>query len=738
MCDSSENKLKPKYLKCCVTAVMISISLSTYAQSTEQSLSLPVITVYAAQEQKVPESITTIDHDNLIRMGITDMASIVKYQPLVSAPKAVNGSGNAWDGAGTSGYNIRGIEGNRVGLDVDGVELASATPEPDSLKGNSFSSGRDFIDPELFNQVVIRSGTADSKSEGIGGRVEFKTKTPEDYLKKGQHLAGEVKGGYSSADDAWFSSITTAVGSDRFKGLVVYSHRDGHATQSEGKLRPNPVDWSSDAILAKLLWNINERHSLGTTFDFYKKDTHRYISTDLLSSLYPRGASQEVDGQRIRYSLDDLYTPENLSLFDQLKSTIYYQATKNNNKTYMFYAGKTGQGYRTILNDYTEDNLGLNLNAQKALNIHRLEYGLTLNQINSNRPWQQYNPDGSVTTQNRMVKSTTNKYAFYISDAMTWSVFGKPFGVTPGLRYQFEAFKPENTSEVLMSTAKQMQVSSKDNHYLAPSIAISYQLSPNYYSYLKYNRGNRIPTAAEMSGSFDPGRGYSIIGNSQLKKEESDAFEVGLKTTPLEGIKLDLTGFYTQYHNFIDYKQLSTAISGDTMMTYQLQNIASANIWGGEVSAHIDLSKFISSSEGFSLSLVAGTTKGSAKNSNGQKTGINSIQPKKASLTLGYDDPKQQYGLGFTSTAVASKRASQDASIVSSGTTYPRVAGYVVHDLSAYWKPTSFITVNLSLNNIFDKKYWDYATVGTLTSANLIDRATLPGRNVVASLAFKF
>lgn len=53
MCDSSENKLKLKYLNCCVTAVMISISLSTYAQSTEQSLSLPVITVYAAQQQKV-------------------------------------------------------------------------------------------------------------------------------------------------------------------------------------------------------------------------------------------------------------------------------------------------------------------------------------------------------------------------------------------------------------------------------------------------------------------------------------------------------------------------------------------------------------------------------------------------------------------------------------------------------------------------------------------------------------
>ncbi len=42
---------------------------------------------------------------------------------------------------------------------------------------------------------------------------------------------------------------------------------------------------------------------------------------------------------------------------------------------------------------------------------------------------------------------------------------------------------------------------------------------------------------------------------------------------------------------------------------------------------------------------------------------------------------------------------------------------------------------------MFDKTYWDYAAVGTITGTNqasLIDRAAEPGRNVVASIEFKY
>lgn len=733
-----------RYLTCCCLTILLGSPCLVYAAQEQQSeegdtTPLPVITVYAQQNNMVPESVATIDRSILDRTGATDMASIIKYLPLVKAPKAVNGGGNAWDGSGTTGYNIRGVDANRIGLDVDGVDLASATPQPDGLKSNSYSSGRDFIDPEMFSSVSIVSGTTNPNSEGIGGRVQFKTKSPAEYLKNGKQVAGTVKGGYSSADDAWFTSVTGAIGNDVVQGLVAYSHRDGHEVTSNGYLKENPADWKSDAVLAKLLWNMTERQKLGFTFDYYEKKSNNVVSADLLSNLYPRGAIQDTDGRRIRYSLDYQWKPENFSLFDQLNANVYYQTTDNTNRTYAYYASSTSssRGYRTIYNDYIEDNYGVSLNALKELNHHKISYGVTANEIRSDRPWQQYNPNGTLTVQNRMVKSNTNKYSAYISDTMQWKVANRDLKITPGLRYHFERFDPQNAASVLTSAAKIAQISKVTNDYYAPSLTLEYQLSPNYYTYAKYNRGARIPSAAEMVGTFDQ-TSYSIIGNTNLSKETSDAFEWGVKTTPIDGIHFDITGFYTKYKNFIDYKQLATPIGGDRAFTYQLQNVANVDIWGGEMLVRADLGQFISKADGFSLALVAGKTRGVSKNASGVKGGVNSVQPEKASFTFAYDDPAQQYGLGFTTTASGAKKASQDSSIISSTGKYSNVPGYVVHDLTAYWNVNKYMTFNVALNNIFDEKYWDYATVATLTSASVIDRSTLPGRNVVASVEFKF
>ena len=54
---------------------------------------------------------------------------------------------------------------------------------------------------------------------------------------------------------------------------------------------------------------------------------------------------------------------------------------------------------------------------------------------------------------------------------------------------------------------------------------------------------------------------------------------------------------------------------------------------------------------------------------------------------------------------------------------------------------SKFTKLNVAVNNIFDKTYWDYAAVGTITGTNqasLIDRSAEPGRNIVASVEFKY
>lgn len=265
--------LRPCYLSLCLTVLMTTgLSSNSFAQDNILvSASLPKITVYAEHEGQAPVSKTTINRENLDKTGVTDMASIVKYMPLVQAPFSVYGGGTYIDSAGTSSYNIRGIDANRIGLDIDGVDIAEASISP-YMPPSSMSkrgAGRDYIEPEMLNAVDIVSGTTDASTDGIGGRVSFKNKSPEDYLVNGKTIAGTAKAGYSSADEAWLGSVMGAIGSDKVKALVAYAHRDGHQVDGNSKTKAFKTDWDLDAALANFSWSVNDQHQLKFAVDTY-------------------------------------------------------------------------------------------------------------------------------------------------------------------------------------------------------------------------------------------------------------------------------------------------------------------------------------------------------------------------------------------------------------------------------------------------------------------------------------
>ncbi|MCH4248598.1 MAG: TonB-dependent hemoglobin/transferrin/lactoferrin family receptor [Acinetobacter populi] len=737
--------VQPNYLALCIAVLLTTPALS-YAEDEKSYTTLPVITVYAEKEHNTPASITTINRENLDKTGATDMASIVKYLPLVNAPFSTNGSSTFYAGSGTSSYNIRGIEGNRVGLDVDGVDIADATiAVTTGASMRQTAAGRDYIEPEMFNSVNIESGTTDVSADGIGGRVSFKTKSPDDYLIDGKTIAGTVKSGYSSANNSWFGSVTGAVGNDTVKGLVAYAHRDGHETEPNSKTKAFPMDWDSDAVLTRLLWNINEQNQLGFTFDYYQKqsDVSQMDGTVYSQLTTYENGTQHQDIERKQFALDYIFKPDDFVLFNQLNTKVWHQISNNGTRT--GYNMSTGV-YRDFSNDYEEKNTGIKLEANKVLGQHNIRYGLTADQkkYSSSRADLR---DGSLSSGlyqgAYMSDSKVNRYALYLSDAMNFDVFNKELVITPALRAERQEYKPSNSDS--------LDVTKKDFSYLSPALSLSYQLTPDNYTYAKYTRGTRVPTATEIGGYFQttPTAYYYLSGNSNLKKETSDAFEIGLRNTSIDGIKFDISSFYTKYSNFIDYKQFigsGNCSVGIASQCYVAENIADASIWGGELSTRIDLGKFIAHSDGFSLGLVAGATNGSAKSSDGTKTGINSIQPAKASLTFAYDDPNKVFGLGLTATSVASKTASSDATSYQGSTdvvNYKPVAAYTIFDLSGYWNINKYTKLNVAFNNMFDKTYWSYASVGTLIGsgtdqATLIDRAAEPGRNVVASLEFKF
>ena len=736
----SKNFLKKKRLILCLASLMGIGNVSAADEQQEKSkvnafALMPLMTVYAEQLQNKAASVTSINRASMDQTGVQNMAGIVKYLPLVQAPFSVYGGGTYIDSAGTSSYNIRGLDANRIGLDIDGIDLADAAISPymPPASMSKRGAGRDYIEPEMFNSVDITSGTTEASTDGMGGRVSFKNKSPRDYLKEGEQFAGSAKAGYSSADKAWLTSVTGAIGNDTVKALVAYAHRDGHETDGNSKTKAFKADWKQDAALANFSWQINNQHQLNLLADVYQRKVDTVgMDSSAFIAFRTDTATQDQKMDRTTISLEDVYQPEQSNILDQLKTKAWYQ--KSNNKTRTIY--DTGTYIRNFLNSYEQVSTGIKLDAKKDFDRQKLKYGFIYDHksYSSDRNEQRSNGQIPPFTGTYLTDSTLDRYAVYFSDQFDFFSDKNELSIIPSLRLEHQRYKPENSGS---------NIQSKDFSYAAPGLTIAYQMPSATYSYAKYARGVRIPSPMEMGGSYETSNGanYLVKGNSNLKKETADTFEIGFKNSSIDGVTFDVTGFYTTYKDFIDYRQVPRP---GYFLVYEAENIADAKIWGGELSARVDLGKFIPNSEGFSVALVAGKTRGKAKNNEGIKTGMNSVQPEKGSLTFAYDDPDQVYGLGFTTTAVGSKKARLDASSFqpdSEQLKYKNVAGYALFDLSAYWNINKATKVNVALNNIFDQTYWNYASVGTLDAtdkAAMIDRSAEPGRNITASIQYKF
>lgn len=694
-------------------------------------------------------SVTSIDAKEISQIGATDMAGVVKYQPLVFAPQTIKGSGNTWDGTGTTGYNIRGMDGNRVGLDVDGVELPSATSKPDALANNDYGVGRDYIDPEMFREVRIQSGSTDAQTDGLAGRVSFLSKQPSDYVSDDKKLAYGYKVGYDGQDKSVLHATHVAVGGDFWRALAVYAHRDGRETQANTHVSLEGVDWQSDAVLAKIQYQPSDTHEVGLVVDYYKKTSELIFDGQSASNLYPNGGVQNSNVERTRYGLDWIYTPDDGRVFDKLTTQVFYQTAKNGTNTRADYVSRGSSAVRhwdTVLHT---DTYGARLLADKWLNVgnwgHALQYGLDVSTADEKRPWRQVQTSSSgviSTDNNRMPSMQTDKLAVHIFDKITTEIAGRELMIAPQLRFVHQEHKPIDLTNYLPMTGfSQAQVAktvqSSTNHYLSPGLMLSYQFVPDILGYAKYNRSARLPTSSEKAGAYDGSNiyvRYAVIGNPNLKAETSDAHELGLKGQIKDGITFALSGFYNQYKNYIDYR----ALVGDELpagfnLAYQVHNVADVDIWGGELGLKVDLGKFIKNTDGFSVVLGAGVSNYKAHDVLGNRVAIDSVQPAKATLGFGYDSPDNKYGMGLTSSFVAGKRSDN-------GEQFYRAGGYHVMDLATYWNINPSIRLNVGINNLFNQKYHDYATVSGILATNhaQIERATMPERHVLASLSFNF
>jgi len=122
--------------------------------------------------------------------------------------------------------------------------------------------------------------------------------------------------------------------------------------------------------------------------------------------------------------------------------------------------------------------------------------------------------------------------------------------------------------------------SRRDNDF-APSAALSYEVSEDVTTYLRFSQGFK-------SAGFNTDFIVAGASNLEVEPELATSYEVGLKSDLIDNrLRLNLATFYTQYDNL----QLSQIVGGGV----SLNNASSAEIYGFEaeftavVSEHFDL-----------------------------------------------------------------------------------------------------------------------------------------------------
>lgn len=769
------SQIRKSSLSVAIASIVATTAVAQEAPNTQPTL-MNQVTVTATRTERelddVASSVSVTTAEDAERQMARNTRDLVKYEPGVEVSNDSR--------FGNGGFNIRGMDENRVKISVDGVSQAKAFGYDRSLQ-----SQRNFFDIENMKRLEVVKGPASSVhgSDAIGGVVAFVTKDPADYLKaEGDDTYMSLKGGYSSADSSLSETVTFANRSGDLESLLVYTHREGNQTKTyggqggigEARERANPLSYYSDSILGKLQYQLNDDNRVGLTAEYQNSrsktellgedgDTifngtptlgHRRVYSDM---------SAEDKSERNRLGFFHEHDGNN-QFFDDMKWAINWQESISRQKTRDFYEGcafmggfciPPSQTEQTRFKDYTYSEVSYQFETlfNKSFSLRNVEnyltYGIELEHKtydNTNKTFIIDHKDDDSTSWDYgdwMPEVEMRHFGAFVQNEM--GLMDERLIVTPSLRY-------DRFEEKIKSTNNYQGDASgfKDETYNSWTAGLGtvYEINDTWSVFAQYSQGFSTPDMFSKYFEYDMNGMVQVHGNPDLKPEESDSYEIGVRANNQFG-SMELTAFYSDYKNFIEETCVAANGCGSTTGEYQYRNLSDANVKGVEFKGLLWLDEAIGAPQGTRLNTAIAWAKGrgTKEDIDGNKVKgepLNTISPLTAVIGLGYDAPTNDWGSEVMLTMVSRKKSGDisDMNDVSMGGDQGddkfASPGYGIVDLTAYYKPHQDITINAGIFNAFDKKYWVWDDVRNVTeSYQGIGRYTQPGRNYSVSVKWE-
>ena len=687
--------------------------------------------------QQVVGSVSVIERDRLERNGVIDIADLAALVPGVSVPvDAVR--------FGRQGFNIRGLEGNRVSIEIDGVPL------PDGFGVGQFAlAGRDLVSLDAVQRIEVLRGPASTLygSKALAGVVALTTRSPEDFLWRGNSLASGASVGVSSRDDSHFGAANLAAANGRWSGMVLLSRHQGHETENlprAGGMSANPADVARDAALAKIVydgeragrWTLTVDHGAGrqqTDVQSLVFGPARYSTTNALDA--------DDRWKRDRLSVAASWSKP-WAAIDALDLLVYRQDSKTRQATNQYRLADAQTAYPTLRArefNYDQTSRGIELVAQSrsewgdtthwqvfGIDLTRHDYeGLrTGAQIDINNGESTNVVLGEVFPVRDFPNSKVQEFGVFWQDEIA---FAPRWTAVPGLRWERYALDPHADS-IWLQDNPQIVLANVDNTQWTPKLGFRFTASNQATLYLQAVRGYRAPPFSDVNvGLYLPSFNYLVKPNPDLKAERSLGLEAGIRWSgPV--LRGSLAAYDNRFRDLIESRANLGIDPTSGALVFQSINRDRARIRGLEADAHWTLGAWREELRGTYVELRANWLRGT---DTVRDQPLNSVAPGRATVVGGWQGEAERWGTQLSLTGV--QRVSR---VDESASALYQPAGYARIDLNAWLNMGDHAHLDLSLGNLGNRRYFDWVSLrGIKPDAYDLDLYSQAGRNATLKLS---
>ena len=551
--------------------------IQTRSGAAPQSSGIADIVVTAQKRaesvQDIPIAVSAIGGEALAQRGVTDLTAIASTVPGLNVSEQV----------GQARLTLRGIGVDNIST---GAESSVAFNQDGVFFSRSAAALASFYDVERVEVLRGPQGTLYGRN-ATGGSVNILTNRPTFSTKAGVSL---TYGNYDTVNaEAYYSTGLSDTVAMRVAGQI-----QNHSGYGENRLTGADVDNKhSQAVRGQLLFEPNERLTILVGADYYnqkdRSNTYHYFGpagftaagalvtpTGLLLGGFdpgPRNVASvrnpsnnaEFWGARadISYELTDGFSLRSLSAYRSSDFLVESDLNPIGVNLFPIDFGETSDEY--------SQELQLNLDTDRhklvvgAFYMHENIDGFIKGPLNLRAVG---GPDLFVQGFYSGGRLKTDAAAVFAQDS--YSVTDR-LRLTLGARYSWERKKVADQSDFnfddLYDAANgprsPVHRATKSFNAFTPKIGVDFDIADKVMVYASYSKGFK-------AGTFNLGS-----AGPALDPEKVDAYEVGLKSTLLDGhLRANISGFY------YDYSDLQVGkVQGQLL---GLENAAAAEIYGIE------------------------------------------------------------------------------------------------------------------------------------------------------------